>query len=290
MRSPARGRPDDVAEHGPRLDRRELAGVADQDQTRLRANGLDQPGHHRQRDHRRLVDDHDVVRQSVRAVVTEAAVAAGKPAEEPVERRRAELAELLSDGVADVELRRLLVNGLLQPRGGLGGRCGERDERRGRSRGGGLFGEQGHDPGDGGGLARAGAAGDDREPPQHRGGGGQSLPGVRAGAGLQRRHRTGDRGRRSARRRGRPGTARRRTRGGPPRRRVPRASTGRGRARSRRVGAGPRLRSSSSPTATSGVPDSRAIQSSTAGQSSVDRSTSSSDSTVAVSRIVARST
>ena len=93
---PGGGRPDDVAEHRARLDRGELPGVADEDQPRLRAHRLDESGHQRQRDHRGLVDDHDVVRQPVRAVVAEPAVAAGLPAEEPVERRRVELASSCS--------------------------------------------------------------------------------------------------------------------------------------------------------------------------------------------------
>ena len=86
-----RGGTDDVAEHGAGLDRRELARVADEDQARVRAHRLDQPGHQRQRHHRGLVDDHDVVRQPVAAVVAEAAVAARAPAEQAVQRRGLEL-------------------------------------------------------------------------------------------------------------------------------------------------------------------------------------------------------
>ena len=85
--SPVAG-PDDVAEHRAGLDRRELAGIADQDEPGVGPHRLDQPGHQRQRHHRGLVDDHDVVRQPVAAVVAEAAVAAGPPAEQPVQRRR----------------------------------------------------------------------------------------------------------------------------------------------------------------------------------------------------------
>ena len=63
---------DQVGEHGSRLDGGELVGVADEDQPTLRTHRLEQPGHHRQRDHRGLVDDDDVVRQPVVAVVAEA--------------------------------------------------------------------------------------------------------------------------------------------------------------------------------------------------------------------------
>ena len=62
----------EVGEHRPGLDRGELVGVADQDQPGLGPHRLEQPGHHRQRDHRGLVDHDDVVRQPVVAVVAEA--------------------------------------------------------------------------------------------------------------------------------------------------------------------------------------------------------------------------
>ena len=53
---------DQVGEHRAGLDRGELVGVADQDQPGVGPHRLEQPGHHRQRDHRGLVDDDDVVR------------------------------------------------------------------------------------------------------------------------------------------------------------------------------------------------------------------------------------
>ena len=49
---------------------------------------LQQPGHHGQRHHRRLVDDHHVERQPVVPVVPEPVAAAGHPAQQPVQRRR----------------------------------------------------------------------------------------------------------------------------------------------------------------------------------------------------------
>ena len=73
-----------------RLDRGELAGVADEDQPRLRPHGLDEAGHQPERDHRRLVDDDHVVREPVAAVVAEAAVRAGAAAEQAVQRGRLE--------------------------------------------------------------------------------------------------------------------------------------------------------------------------------------------------------
>ena len=97
---PVVGRADDVPEHGAGLDRRQLPGVADEDQARLRAHRLEQPGHLRERDHRGLVDDHDVVGQPVAAMVAEAALAVGAPAEQAVQGRGARLAQLRADGVA----------------------------------------------------------------------------------------------------------------------------------------------------------------------------------------------
>ena len=85
-----RGGADDVAEDDPGLDRAELPRVADEDQSRVGAHGLDEPGHQRERDHRRLIDDHQVVRQAVLAIVGETAVASRPPAEQPVQRRGVE--------------------------------------------------------------------------------------------------------------------------------------------------------------------------------------------------------
>ncbi len=47
----SRCRADDVAEHGAGLDRGELAGVADEDEAGVGADGFDEAGHQRQRDH-----------------------------------------------------------------------------------------------------------------------------------------------------------------------------------------------------------------------------------------------
>ncbi len=70
----ANGRPfdpraDDLAEHGARLDARELVRVPDQHERRPGAYRVEQAGHHRQGHHRRLVHDHEIVGQRVGAVV-----------------------------------------------------------------------------------------------------------------------------------------------------------------------------------------------------------------------------
>ena len=229
------GRADDVAEHGARLDRGELARVADEDQPRLAADGLGQPGHQRERDHRRLVDDHDVVGQAVPAVVAEAAVGAGLPAEQAVERRGLELEQPRADRLVDAEPGGFVVDRLREPRGGLAGRGGERDERRCGAGGERLLLEQRDDAGDGRRLAGARAAGHDREAAQHRRGGRLLLADVGVLALEQPRDPVGEHVHLARRRRRRPRAPR-----GRPRPAAPRASSGRGRARCPRAAAGGR--------------------------------------------------
>ena len=112
---------DDVAENCPGLDGRELPGVADEDQSRIRSYGFQEPTHERERDHRRLVDDHHVVGQAVAAGMSEAAVAVRSPAEEAVKRGGLELGELRANPVAHRQRERLLADGLLEPGGRLAG-------------------------------------------------------------------------------------------------------------------------------------------------------------------------
>ena len=183
----------------------------------------------------------------------------------------------------DVEPGGLLVHGLLQAGGRLARRRGEGDERLGVAGRRGLLGQQRDDPRDGRRLAGAGAAGDDGEAVLDGGRARLALalvvhvreqPGEPLGEGRRRRRRRGARRRGPAGRR-RPG--------------APRASSGRGRARCRPVAAAG-SRASSSPTATRPLASSRSVHSATGGQASAERSTASSASTVAVSRMVARST
>ncbi len=62
------------------------SGIADEHQPAVGPHRLDQPGHHRQRHHRGLVDHDHVVRQPVAAVVAEPVAAAALPPEQPVQR------------------------------------------------------------------------------------------------------------------------------------------------------------------------------------------------------------
>jgi hypothetical protein len=62
----------DRAEHVAGLHRRQLVGIAEQDQPRAAGDRVDQLGHHRQIDHRGFVDHHHVHRQRIVGVVAEA--------------------------------------------------------------------------------------------------------------------------------------------------------------------------------------------------------------------------
>jgi hypothetical protein len=163
---------------GARFDRGELPGVADEDEPRAGPDRLDEPGHQRERHHRGLIDDDEIVGKVVAAVVTKATVAVRTPAEEPVQGRGLEREQLVADRVADRDRRRLLVHSLLEPGGGLARRRGERHERLGRPHRRSLLGEQRDDPRNRGRLAGARAARYDREPAQDRGRGGQALVAV----------------------------------------------------------------------------------------------------------------
>ncbi len=103
-REPPTAGADDVTEHRTGLHGGELARVADEDQAGVRADRLGQPRHLRQRHHRGLVHDHDVVRQPLAAVVAEAAAAVGPPAEQAVQGGAAQPEDLLADLRGDVEV------------------------------------------------------------------------------------------------------------------------------------------------------------------------------------------
>ena len=151
---------DQVGEHRARLDRGQLARVADQDQPGVGADRLEQPGHHRQRDHRGLVDHDHVVRQPVGAVVPEPDAAVGAPAEQPVQGRGLQVAEPVAVGLG--QLHGLGLDRLLQPGRRLAGRGAQRDPEVAAGAGApvlGLLGQQREQARDGRGLAGAGSAG-----------------------------------------------------------------------------------------------------------------------------------
>ena len=240
--------------------------------------------HQRQRHHRGLVDDHDVVGEAVAAVVAEAAVAARPPAEQPVQRRGLQPASSCAGrSKLTSSPSGLLVDRLLEPRRGLAGRGRERDQRPGRPGGRRLLGQQRDDPRDRRRLAGARAAGHDREagaaPPRPRPGTGgrRSGPGTAAPA-LRPAARSARRDRRP-----RPSHADRAPAG------APRPSSGRGTARYRPASADERP-ASAPRQRRGGCAPAACIQPAGSGQGSDDTSTGSSESTAAVSRIVARST
>ena len=274
-----RRRPDDVAEHGAGLDRGQLAGIADEHEPRVGPHRLDEARHQRQRHHRGLVDDDDVVREAVGAIVAKAAVAAGPPAEQAVQRRRVQREQLLADGGLERQLRGLGVHGLLEPGRRLARRRGERDERRRLAARGGLLGEQRDDPRDGRRLARARPARDDRQAAQRRGRGGQPLALV-AVAGEQALEAGGEHARVDGGRL-RP----RRARAGRRRSGAPRASSDRGTGGCPTAAAAGPARRRCSPSATSALRRSAAVQAPTSGHGSSGSATgSSASSEVACSR------
>ena len=159
---------DQVAQHRPGADRGQLLRVADQDQPRLGPHRLEQPAHHGELDHRRLVDHDDVVLEPVRAVVPEPGAVVGPPAQQPVQRDPVGAPTRSATTRAVVgqlrHLGELADHRLVEPGRGLAGRRGQRDRQALAGRVG-LVGEQAEDARDGGGLPGAGTAGEDRRPP-----------------------------------------------------------------------------------------------------------------------------
>ena len=124
-----RGRPraDDVGEHAAGLDARELIAIAEQDQTRIGAHGLEQAAHLRQVHHRDLVDHDHVGRQGVALVMAGRAI--GPDAEKAVQRARLEVPERGPD--ARVDPRAGASRCRRSPRGSPRA-CGPRPYRSGR--------------------------------------------------------------------------------------------------------------------------------------------------------------
>ena len=160
MRRPWLRRPHDVAEHGARLDRCRCPGSPTEHEAALRPDGLDEPRHERERDHRGLVNDHDVVLKPFPRMMAETAVHSWAGAWESVQRRRLLRAQQRAHRQCDRQAVGLVVDCLLQPRRGLSRGRGERDPRRRLA----LLGQRGHDARHGGCLAGPGAAGDDGDP------------------------------------------------------------------------------------------------------------------------------
>src|SRR5690606_22887580 len=154
------GGAEDAGEDVAGFDRRELVGVADQDQAGAGGDGFGELGHQREVDHRGFVDDDDVVRQRVVGVVAHArgvgdgaeqAMQGGAGGGQGFEQGRVDAGggERLQ-GSADAGGHAF---------GGAAGGGGERDPRGGPAGLRGLGDEEDEQAGDGGGLAGAGAAG-----------------------------------------------------------------------------------------------------------------------------------
>ena len=169
-KAPARGRPvgsrsNYVAQNRAGLDRGQLSGVADEHHARVGARGFQQPRHQPQRHHRALVDDHDVVGETVAGVVAEAT----RPgSQEPVDGARLQLEQLLSESLGDREAVDLVVHRFLHPRGRLAGEGAQRDQWRRLMAAGRQFRHQRGDPRDCRRLTGPRAAGDHGQPANDR--------------------------------------------------------------------------------------------------------------------------
>ena len=114
----------EVREDRAGFHRRELVFVAEQDETALRPQRIEQFPHQQQRDHRALVDDDQVPRQRVPAVVP--AVAARIDAEQPVQGRTRQRKQPRFDRIGDVQPADAACERLRKTRLRLAGRRGER--------------------------------------------------------------------------------------------------------------------------------------------------------------------
>ena len=177
-------RAQDAAEHITGFDRRQLVGIAQQDEARAIGDGVDQLGHQRQVDHRGFVDDDDIERQRVVGVVAEARTV-GNRAEQAVQRGAGsgQCGEQRGIDVGCRERLHGLAHALGHALGGAAGGRGEGDTRCGAPGVQRLRGEQDEQTGDRRGLAGAGSAGHQDEAVAERDGGGAGLQ-VVAAAGI----------------------------------------------------------------------------------------------------------
>ncbi len=179
---------DQVGEHGSRLHRGELVGVTDEHQPRVGADRLEQPRHHRQRDHRGLVDHDHVVREPDGVGGAGSGRCCRVATQQPVQGRRLQAGHPCPVGVGG-ELGGRLVHGLLQAGRGLARRRAQRDPRALAGRGLVLLGDQRQQARDRRRLAGARAAGEDRRPLPGRGAYGGPLLVVAARRGTPARAR-----------------------------------------------------------------------------------------------------
>ena len=283
MSRPRRGRRCRRARRRPRPTR--AAGVADQDQPGVGPDRLDQPRHQRQRHHRGLVDDHDVVGQAVErgrggsgCGCRAASRAAGAGSTRGGRAARSRIAS--STGIA----RRLLVDRLLSRAAALPVGAASATSGGGAPAAAGLLASSATIRATVVVLPVPGPPAITAKRRQHRGRGGEPLALDRRRPANSRPRPVGEHGP------GRPPAARSGARAPADRRRpgAPRASSGRDTARCRRSRSG-RGRGASvlAAPATSALAATRPIHWPPApARAASARSTGSSDSTIAVSRTV----
>jgi hypothetical protein len=120
----------ELSEHGAGLDRGELVLVAEQDEARVRRQGVEDGGHHLQIDHGCLVDDQHIERQRVAGMVAQPA-GVRATAEQTVERAHGD-GDGGAHGLALCEIGERQAgdrggDGFVQTRRGLAGGCRQAD-------------------------------------------------------------------------------------------------------------------------------------------------------------------
>ena len=188
------GSTEDRGQHVTGFDRWQLIGITEQDQLRTVVDGFDQLAHQRQIHHRGFIDHHDVEGQRVVGVMAETWRVRDHP-EQAVQRAGIGGQGRKQPGID--ALRRHLRGGTVQAFGhaigGTTGGCGQGHARR-RAAGLQRLGDAQHQQArDRGGLAGAGATGDEQQctPQCKRGGAGLAVVVASVGeqAGEQRRER-----------------------------------------------------------------------------------------------------
>jgi hypothetical protein len=153
----------ELGQHRPRLDGRELIRIAQQNHPRHRDTGLEEPCHHREVDHRDLVDDDQVGIDRERARSSQ-----GVQTRLPIERAMNRLGrhgQRIANRLGDVELGPSAREGVRQRRGRLARRRHQPHTRRRPARLQRSFDEDRHDSRQARRLSRARSARHDRQAP-----------------------------------------------------------------------------------------------------------------------------
>ena len=154
----------DICQHRPGVDRRQLIGVADQDQPGGRPQRRQQGGHQIERNHRHLIDDDHIMGQRVQFIPAETAARAGT--QEGMQGTGGRAAKPPPGFRLVRPTGQGRGQGLLHAVGRLAGECGQGHHRGPVNQ----VVQHLQQPGDGGGLAGTRPSGDDAGPAAQGGG------------------------------------------------------------------------------------------------------------------------